>query len=227
MDRRRAVVVLFEPAGPARHVGDDVREQQALEPGGGLLLRVGRVRIDLSLGALNQFGRQADSAVVQPARRGVEVVAIQGQRGEILQHRRIAEAPDLENAGIALEAHDVARDGEKARFRRVNARRAGDAEFAGRARVEIVLDRSIALQIRDLASREFQVTREDRANRRIDRCHCGDERQHRNRATHRLNVTAPAFASRSMYSRTAVSSSGSNSALTASRMSPIVRVPSM
>ena len=118
-------------------------------------------------------------------------------------------------------------------FRRVDPDGAYDANLARRGAVQTVSDDFASLQIGQIAGREPQVTRQDAADRDVDVRVCrgeqrrvdarqGDDAQE----AHRLNVIAPALASRSRYSATAARSIGSNSALTASRISRTVLTPS-
>ena len=64
--------------------------------------------------------------------RGVEIVLVDGQRAQVLELRRIAEAADLQHVGISLEFDDVA-DGVQERGRRGgHADRADDRDLPGR-----------------------------------------------------------------------------------------------
>ncbi len=87
------------------------------------------------------------------------------------------------------------------------------------------------LQVRQLPVGESERTSQHRPDFRLDadplRGRDGratdHEREQSRASDHRLNVMAPALARRSRYSATALRSNGSNSALTASRMSLTVR----
>ena len=145
----------------------------------------------------------------------------------------MAEPADLQDGGTALEALDVADPREERCLRSVDANGAGDRDLARRARRQRVFDDLSAAQIGQLCVGEAQRRRQHSAHVGLDagflrRRAAGEQQTHEHRSPpgHRLNVTAPALARRSRYSATASSASGSNSALTASRISLTVRVPS-
>src|SRR5437763_1561630 len=96
---------------------------------------------------------------------------------QVVDARRIAEAPDLDDVGTALELLDVANARDECIGARGDASGADHRDLAGRRGIEGSLDDAAALEIADVGRGELEIAAEQAANVRRDRnAGSGDKR---------------------------------------------------
>ena len=167
-NRPLAVVVLRHASGRAGPVRAHVVDDHFLVERGGARFRVRGAPVDPLLKAHDVGGGQPHRAVADATALHVEVLVVDGQRGKVVDRRRVAEPADLHHAVAALEVHDVVKLLEKRRDGSTDPGRADGRHLARRAGVERVPDGFPAREVGEVGLRELEVARQHVPERRID-----------------------------------------------------------